>query len=915
MDNSFLFQTLNDNPDNIRIINESLYDIKASLFKNLYDAQYGLTDVYQTVIDFATLRVVDPATIAFDINFGFIDERNRIEFKKSKYYKRRLHSSELFEVSKLFSRCVLVFINGKMTNNFYLYIDDDKVQIIFKRYHSARRNIPNDGLFHHTINDYKREHAKMCVLFMPICRIRSGRTTYGMLKNANYTLHPDDGYLDPEVVAHQGGDYPLLLMGTTATADIHKNGVSYNPMSVEIPIHSNLITSDSYELETSDHKLLTLSNGELKLASSNIIMEDSMIITEDTFPYSDSLRDTVINVEMLYPKNILTVKDVDSDGWFDLPIMDTPIPKENILVFKKSKTSSMELLYGDDMLSMYYPNIYKINAKSDYGFKIYVFYYNDIHKEFNQHTNELNLYHSFVDALPHYKDGSISDYIKTYKPVEMAYSISDYSSVSDEETTLEYKIRKLREVIKQNPDLYKYYLRRFNDRYPCIWYTVEKDTYKDRLRTDTSRELDITYVFDEERYVFSISTDYMGELSMFFIDNLYYFPDAAYVHNGYIYIYIPTSMLQIGSTLHMCKLYNNTMTKTMVVDSSIPNKIEIDERYRATAEDLYITYNDGTKEAYITEGYKLCEKIDNGRIIREDDIIIDDIAYRPVDETIFYKYKELYLIFDDNTYNGQTITIRSDKRTLVFDTMMAFSNVIINSNINRDKRNFLIYRDGRLMSSYAAKYKFSEDSNGPHNIQSLLLSYEDTVIKTIHSSEKYNLVCEYNDEEIKHLRVYQKYLDTSEEIYDREGNIYDNQINSSIELGEAIRTKGTFIDLTNFLTKPLSFEWYDIYLNGLKLTEKDVIFISPYQLILTITDDYPDIDSFIVVDLIGFIREYVVPLPFINPDLIQITDDMIRDYPEVMDENLNVIFDGDKIRTMTANILLNPDVSDGFELH
>ena len=73
MDNSFLFQTLNDNPDNIRIINESLYDIKASLFKNLYDAQYGLTDVYQTVIDFATLRVVDSATIAFDINFGFID--------------------------------------------------------------------------------------------------------------------------------------------------------------------------------------------------------------------------------------------------------------------------------------------------------------------------------------------------------------------------------------------------------------------------------------------------------------------------------------------------------------------------------------------------------------------------------------------------------------------------------------------------------------------------------------------------------------------------------------------------------------------------------------------------------------------------------------------------------------------------
>ena len=63
MDNSFLFQTLNDNPDNIRIINESLYDIKASLFKNLYDAQYGLTDVYQTVIDFATSIIASLVTL------------------------------------------------------------------------------------------------------------------------------------------------------------------------------------------------------------------------------------------------------------------------------------------------------------------------------------------------------------------------------------------------------------------------------------------------------------------------------------------------------------------------------------------------------------------------------------------------------------------------------------------------------------------------------------------------------------------------------------------------------------------------------------------------------------------------------------------------------------------------------------
>lgn len=857
MDHSYLFEILGDHPDNIKKINEALYDIKASLFKSLHNTQYGLTDVFQRVIDFSTYRAIDHTKIAFDIDYTFIDNAKRIKFKQSPYYKKELYSTDLYNVTDLFHRCIMVFINGKLTNNYYVFIDDAKLQIIFKRYYSPKK-IYNDGLSAELINEYKNNHVNMCVVIMPLCERHNTTINLNTLYNNNYTLDiPTD-------------NTPLVLMSSNGkTKEYFNTGITYSPMYV----NDNQLINGTYQNVNAD-----------------------------------------IEMTYLYPDNLLEVKDIDSDGWFSIELQKTPIPVENILVFKRLEfnSSKMELLYGDDIMTMYYPNIYKINIPSDMGYRVFVFYANDISDE--KYKSELKLYTDFINAEPQYRDGSIPDYIKTYKPIEMVYDIDDYKAVSTGETELQYKIRKLREVIEENPDLYKYYMEKYTDLYPCVNHIVTEESFSNRVRRDTSQELPFTETFDEDRYLFSISTSYMGELSMFFIDNLYYYPDKVYVHNGYLYIYIPTELVHVDSYIHICKLYNNTFTKEYTIDTSVPTKVVIDKVYRAAGEDIYLTVGSGDNEKYITEGFSLCEKLSSKREILDKDIEFNGEYYRPIYDTSFHRYNELYIIFGDDTYNGQTITVRSDKRTLVFDSAVALGTLTINSNINTDKRNLLIYRDGRLMSSYAAKYRYSDNPNGPHEIQSLLIMNDDTVIKTIHSSEKYNLICDYNDENIKHLRVYQKYMDTPEEIYEREDNLYNKIIESSGELEAILNSKGKFVDLTNMITKPLDFRWYDIYLNGLRLTERDVTFVSPYQLIINIDDDYPDIDTFIVTDVIGFIEKYVIPLPFLNPDWQQVTEEMIEEYPEMMDPKLNVVFDGDKEYTTNSSILLDPDDSNGYTL-
>lgn len=879
MDNLYLFEIMNDHPDNIKRINDTLHDIKNTLFDHLYVAQRALSLFHRVDIDFASYRPLRHNRIVFDINHTYIENEDRCDFRRSKYYKREILCDDIFRNPDIFSKGIFVFINGELVNNFYVFFSESRLEIRFARYFAVG-GVSNDGMHRNIIDEYANNHATVSVVIMPICKKAIGEIPYNRLHSDNLTVSTYANYL-------MGTSY--VDVGTTPMLFIAGSVIGYGG------------SGPAYRAIAYDR------------------VGDLLSIKGATYePTLYTMYDPTMYINIVYPANLIASKTVASDGWFSLPIMRMPIPKENILVFKKSTNpndSEMVLDYSAK-IDMYYPNVYRILSDHDGEFFIYAFYDDSIKDSELIHYNELKIYTRFMDGLPEYIDNTVPEYIKTYEPIEMRYSIDDYKDT--EEGTLEYKIRKLREVIYENPELYSYYMRRYTEMYPNVFLEMSADEYNSRLRNDTSTELPNMDVvtFDAPRYMFSVKRENNLQFFKFYIDRKAYYPtkDEMFYDNQYLYIYVSTDIVKIDSIIEVQKMYDSTMSKEYTVDTSAPLRVELDPHCRATVEDIYITHNNGTIEEYIVN-YTVYEKLSADRMAMDIDIEIAGERYRPLDDTSFYKYPEIYIVFDDDSLNGEVVTIRSDKRTMVYDEFGGEFKAEITDNVNTDKRNYLIYSDGRLMSPLGIKLRFNDDSNGPHTVQALIATEADTIVVASHMPDKYKLVCDYADDYVKRLRIYQKYMDDDELIYGREGNVYDKQLESSVELENRINEIGHFVDLTNLISKPLDFRWYEIYMNGLKLTDKDVIFISPYQMIITLQDDYPDIDTFIITDLIGFIRKYVIPLPFINPDWVQVTDEMIDEYPEVMDRNTNVVFDSDTLYTMTGSVLLNPDLSEGYSIH
>jgi hypothetical protein len=875
MDNLYLFEILRDDPKNIKRINDTLHDIKNSLFTTLYQAQRALSDFQSVTMDFSNHRPLRHNRIVFDVSHTYIEGVARCNFRRSKFYRREVLCDDIFRNTDVFTKGVLVFINGLMVTNFYVYFDEDRIEIRFARY-LTYNGVPNDGMTMSTIDELTESGAKITIVIMPICKKAVGNTTTQNIINNEYKISRYAGYL---------------------------NGLSYINVG-DTPWLFVSILHDSYRL-----------TGRQYICADYTEVGENLIVDEGVFA-NVANKSRTTSIDMFFPDSFLLKKTVSNDGWFAVPIQNMPVPKENMLVFRKHDSGL--ILDHTATIDMYYPNIYHINSDYDGEYIVYVFYNPDTDHIGITHTNELALYTTFIDGVTEYADDTIPEYIKTYEPVSMQYNIDDYENSGIEET-LEYKIERLRAVIKENPMLYKYYLKRYVDTYPNVFDVVSDEDYTSRLRNDTSKELPNlpTVIFDSPRYMFSMRRENNAQVFRFFIDNKAYHVtnnETMFYDDNFAYFYISTEYIHVGSHIEIQKLHNNMMSQEYVVDTSVPTKITLDPLYMAAAEDLFITHNTGTIEEYITDGFTLCIKLDNNREPTPDDIVIDNVTYRPINDIIFERFTELYLIWDNDDLNGETISIRSDKYNIQMTGFDGTATVDLDRRINRDRRNFLIFRDGRLMSPKGIKLRYGNDYNGTHRVQALLTQEEGVEITAQHMPDKYNLVCDYADDYVKRLRIYQKYLDTDEAIYGREDNIYDKQIECSEELRNRILETGHYVDLTNLITKPLDFRWYEIYMNGLKLTEKDVIFIGAYQMIITLYDDYPDIDSFVISDMIGFIEKYVIPLPFLNPDWEQVTDEMIYEYPELMDRRNNVVFDGDTQLTMTSSILLNPDEELGIAL-
>ena len=995
MDNNFIFQFLGDDPENVKNINQTLFDIQRSTFNELLAAQRALCGVRKYTKNFSDGEYYRNVRYVFDVPYTFIGSGKRIDHRYSDFYKKEIPVDAIYMRPDLFDFVPIVFVDGRLYDNFYVVAMEDYTQIRFGVY-SGRRSDFTDGFTLPEITNFISSDTKITIVFMPLYKYTAGSLSYNTLTSGRFEL-TDDGFISSSNIAN--GTSPFIFVaGDTDNTTVK----GYTVVSTTLTDSTCMFSKAQLPQMTnkkSKHSVYSLyfANNFRKYYVGNSDIPTVTVDVPDSASGPVRCRDIFAG----------------ADGWFSLPLGDMPCPVDSILVFRYY--SDAPAVYDHDAtITLHYPNVYKIDSVADDndGYIVMAFYNDNISPYKIKLRDELSLYRMFCARIDNsgmastFADGTVSDYVSTYNPIETNYGIDDYNSGDTAGQPLAYKLETLRNLIYNDPMLYARYLERFVDTIPTYKTIATKEYITDKTRTNTSKDIPSmnTVTFDSPMVVFGVDRFDFSDGVIVIADNKVSTPDHTYITDDTIYVYIDKSNITVGSTIEFYLLTDYTYAKEYILHSGEAVKITLPEFNNVRPEDIYLTTLVGGVSTAVSD-YTLCEKIDsNLREILPTDVKISNDYYRPIDNNYFIKYPELYIISGDSL-DGVTVTVRTDKFNEVVSATGSAEDYTINRSINSGKRSFMVYRDGRLMSPAASHLSVNVNNDGPHRFRSNVFMDPDTEFSVWHSSEKYNLVAEYHNEDInvKRLRFYQRYLDVEDdEIDGRGGNIYDNQLSSSasstvanitslvtnfyyvrntlpagkytiaysrhdaavyvnvdllegswialddmnstvmihyvtpnveytssLELTDdisdsvpitnyAIRAK--YVDMTGVLTKPIDFRWYDIYLNGLKLTERDVMILSPYTLLVLVEDDYPDIDCLIYVDLVDFILEWVVPndelgrdgLDLINPDWEQITPAMVEDYPELMDDNTNLFLNPDMAENIRANIILDPDSEEGY---
>lgn len=578
-----------------------------------------------------------------------------------------------------------------------------------------------------------------------------------------------------------------------------------------------------------------------------------------------------------------------SDNYFSLEPEPMPFPIENIMVLKYGNNAVA--FDHETSLKMYYPNIYElVNEKRNYSVKVVIFYRND--ENFNyRYRNELSLFHKYTaNIVELYKDKSIPDIIRDYKPQEFIYTEKDFeTNYYGAKTELEYKADKLKEWINVNPEVVIPYLKRQIFRNRRFFIQLANISLEDRIRTNNFNEItDETQrkEFDFPRYLFKFSNimaDGFWDFR-FFIDGIFYVADEFYSDKKYQYFYVPITKVNENSVIELEKFYPFEYHKEVEFDvDHIQETIEIE------SDGLGVYAND----VFLTD--RETKYIDKDGFLLETNVDGIDISFPSSKDSFCNIAKANVTILDASLYNTPLdIYIKKVSYYGLYMTQADIDHteaVVFDVDTSRDARHIRVFRNGRILPPRVYNIDFSPYMNGNTSV-------------SVNMSKKKGDVFVVDATPNKYIQVY---------------------------YAKNISEKG-YVDLTGILDKPMDTRWYDVYVNGRKLSEKNIecitatkFFIqgissrlnldiyerdrdeeyfsigenSLNELLLQNIDGFfdkimdgketlDDIEDDILLniisdidnDVMNFYYVFMVGM-FINPDLDQITEDMKKTFPEL----------------------------------
>ena len=865
---NFRYNAYKNNTFNLKVVEETLDEVKMSAYQYLRQFQldstgykrfdFKMQDIYRTNnVNHKVIYV--PRRWLFYIDHEFINVGKRLAYKRSDLYEKDLSYDDIISRANLFDSTFLVFINGILyTRGVKLLCKEDKTYIVF----NCKEEPAIDGFSIEDMRNYIATNADVSIIFIPNIGITNIKTNAYRVKQSNNI----DGVSYRLVNLAENVNYdnntlafitrPTELSSTPTTVEFGHNGVFVNKDDIQEVIDSNpQNTTINIQLIPLRHLFdkIVIGNGDKWF---KLPMQDYPIAIENCLVF-DSNGNFIHNakVKHYYP-NVYSIENIDE-------IVNTT--ELHVYVFYYKNTQ--HILKHQNMIEVYHkyipnyldkyregiileflknfePDIvdynikdfvrspeytdhfrYKIEKMKEFiradinNFRKYLrnlklgnnYYYVDVSKvdlESKRRTNNIDTglnYKEFDEEM--YMFVFRNDFKGMYDKLLIHVDGLRYETLNffgNEKYDFLYipcrllkkdsviEVEKLTEVIR------KYEFTPYNNSeiisIDIGEYAVRNKTlYNDLFLVDK----ETSEYIDPERYqiIFPIELSIEDNVSDVKLD--YLIADSTYFYlSG-----LEEGKVQLiqQETIEPDDVIGHIRTDDDITDDIYQLEVEDEDvdfdeyeedggiiKYIKSKDDENVDYMFRIRNGKVFVEVIYNEENKNRAVVAQPSNVIIDLG-----EVFLRCARNVKIKIVDNTLAGRPLELHIKKnfRVAALDIqegMDILQPIKFTAEVKNDSRYFRIYRNGRLIPRHIGSVRFPMDySYGELQVfPGFARDDDDHVIVEI-MPYMMNQVC---------------YLES----------IPDDKV----------------IDLTGLIDKPFDFKWHEIYLNGRKLTKKDVEIIS-----------------------------------------------------------------------------------------
>lgn len=733
-------------------------------------------------IPFGDMYLDDKYRVCFQVDNDLVNQNSRKDFYSSDMYRKEFTLEDIANNFDIYERIPIVCIDRRYYFNIKIRMLNGNMKII----------LPYKTNFLYTKQNTVIDH-KTSVMLVETNYYKRITTNTGMLNNMkdgnNYRLNPSYSNLGK---FNTDGTY-----------------VSF----IEFP-EDNGTSSLMMMTHVDDEGYLVLDFSE-RIKSLIEAQTQNFIITLIYFPYMHEHKMTNQSSIMAYthPKTQELTSPVMVIERDDCTPYNMPIPTENMFVLKQihdgGEYNGEYEAYNPNSVTIHYPNMYTINddtmVEGD-TYRVFYFYklgydlhYNHLFGYYYRYLKRRLATGSLEEAVNKVYNEEIYDMDVTnrdtftgifrklfnYNDYNYQYDILDFNYRREtDESPYEYKVRKMKEFVKNDTRTLIQYVREQNKVTDSYFTFTKRLKLDERRRMDTSNELTIPVItFDEPMTLFLFPFNNHDDTTVLhvWIDGLLCMDLYHKYEYGVDYIYIPERELTENSyiEIEVCHSFN-FMTDV----------------YFQNTEDFVDVYIAGNK--YITPTLS--------------DIIFENSE----DDTITYDTSKFEIVrrrFDiDFTTDNEDGTAKVKYTTL--------DNIKI-----RAKEESVCHTNMRFCIKKNAKY-----------VQTNFERTSYPLLKLTDYSFKHDL---------DYIRIYLngRLMPPSMYIVKDTFSMYRIQMLFQVKPGDrfALDISGPrnerlyfieevpsdwIIDLKDYIDKPFDIRYYDVFLNGRKLNETNVFRIS-----------------------------------------------------------------------------------------